>query len=233
MRKKSLVVCAMAMVMMLGVTGCGNKEADKKDNDKKTEVTTEANSEEKTDASTEETSTEGTTSDSATNNDANDSETATGALSILEKVWGQYADDEKFMAMGGDAEAMVMDGPGSYNLADKEGITAMFHIPADKLDMVDDVASIVHGMNTNSFTGSVSHVKNADEVSTLADAMKADIDGTQWICGAPQKLLIAGIGDNVVCAFGDTDLLDTFKTKLQTAYPDVNVIHDTDIVIEF
>lgn len=228
MRKKTLVVCAMAMVMMLGVTGCGKKDSDKKNDDKKTEVTTEANSEEKTEEVTDK-----TTENSATNNDADGNETATGALAILENVWASYADEEKFMAMGGDAEAMVMDGPGSYNLADKEGVTAMFHIPADKLDMVDDVASIVHGMNTNSFTGSVSHVKNKDDVTALADAMKADIDGTQWICGAPQKLLIASIGDNVVCAFGDTDLLDTFKSKLQTAYPDVNVIHDTDIVIEF
>ena len=38
------------------------------------------------------------------------------ALEILETVWADYAEDEKFSIIGGNIEANIMDAPGNYDL---------------------------------------------------------------------------------------------------------------------
>lgn len=44
------------------------------------------------------------------------------ALEVLETIWGDYAEEEKFAVIGGSMAAPVDGAPGSYDLAD-ENIT--------------------------------------------------------------------------------------------------------------
>ena len=143
------------------------------------------------------------------------------ALEILETVWGAYAEEEKFFAMGGDMNNMVDNAPGKYDVAD-EGMTATLLVPADQIANVDDAASLVHGMMVNHFTCGVFHVTG--DADAFAEAMYTAITGNQWMCGMPEKLVIAVIGgEYVLASFGLTDIMDTFETKLGAAYPQMEL----------
>ena len=142
------------------------------------------------------------------------------ALEILETVWALYGDDEKFFAIGGDFGSPVDNAPGNYNLAD-ENISFQLYIPADQLANVDQAASLIHGMNTNTFTGAVFHAKEGTDVNALATAIRDNVQNAQWMCGFPEKLIVAVIGgEYVLMTFGLNDAINPFETKLATAYPD-------------
>ena len=62
-------------------------------------------------------------------------------VDVLTKVWETYKDDEKFAAGGGDANNMVMDGPGKYDVSDVEGLDAQLVLQVhDELIVESSVA---------------------------------------------------------------------------------------------
>ena len=143
------------------------------------------------------------------------------ALEILETVWALYGDDEKFFAMGGDMANPVDNAPGNYSLEDTEMAAYQLYIPADQIANVDQAASLIHAMNTNTFTGAVFHVKEGTDPSALATAIHDNVQSAQWMCGFPEKLIVAVIGgEYVLMVFGLNDAVNPFETKLATAYPD-------------
>ena len=86
--------------------------------------------------------------------------------------------------------------------------------------MIDGAASLMHAMNANTFTGAAYHVADAGNLDAFVAAMKGAIESNQWMCGFPEKLIIATLGeDYAVVAFGAADIIDNFKTKLTAAYP--------------
>ena len=136
------------------------------------------------------------------------------ALEILENVWAQYADEEKFFCIGGDFGSPVENAPGNYNVAD-ENFSFQLYIPAEQVANVDQAASLIHGMNANTFTGAAFHAKSGTDVNALATAIRDNVQNAQWMCGVPEKLIIVSDGSGyVVAAFGHGDAIDPFKTKL-------------------
>lgn len=150
---------------------------------------------------------------------------------ILITVWDSYSDDEKFPAAGGDMseENMTMDGPGSFGLEDADTLDSMLGFPAGSADKLVDAASIMHMMNANTFTCGVYHVTNADDVSDLTTAIKDNILQRQWLCGFPDKLVIVTIDNYIVAFFGETEIVDTFQTKLTESYSSAQVVCDEPI----
>ena len=149
------------------------------------------------------------------------------ALEILETVWNKFGDEEKFYAMGGDMNNLVENAPGKYSLED-EGLTATLLVPADQVANIDDAASLTHGMMLNNFTCGVYHVKT--DAKAFADAMYQVISTNPWICGMPEKLMVAVIGgEYVLAAFGIEDAINPFETKLKEAYPGVDMKYNEAI----
>ena len=156
-------------------------------------------------------------------------ENPASALEILEKVWGEYAEDEKFPVIGGDMANPVDGAPGSYNTAD-ENITYSLLIPADQLGYVTEAASMIHMMNANTFT-CAAYKLSGTTAADFGAAMKAAILGNQWMCGFPDSLNIRAIGDQyVIVAFGVNDAMTPFETHLAAAYPGAEVIASEPIV---
>ncbi|MBQ9982236.1 MAG: bacteriocin transport accessory protein [Oscillospiraceae bacterium] len=149
-------------------------------------------------------------------------------LELLNSVWANYKDEEKFACGGGDfsEENMTMDAPGKYSVEDKEAVDASLGIPAANVDMIDNAASLVHMMNANTFTGAAYHVKKTDDVSPLADAIKENILARQWMCGIPELYVIFRVDDCLVTAFGETSIINTFKTKVTETYKNAEVLHE-------
>ena len=146
------------------------------------------------------------------------------ALEILEKVWGSYADDEKFPCGGGSGETMQMDAPGALDITDTDTLTFQYLVPADQTANVTDGASLIHGMLTNHFTCGVFKVADA---AAFAETMHNVVSSNQWMCGMPEALLIATIADQyVLVAFGLNDLMGTFEAKLTGAYAGAKLVYD-------
>ncbi|MBR6684261.1 MAG: hypothetical protein IKL38_07945 [Firmicutes bacterium] len=150
------------------------------------------------------------------------------ALEILETVWGSYAEDEKFFAMGGDYTNPVDNAPGNYSLEDAEAVTAALLVPADQIANIDEAASLMHAMMANNFTCGVFHVTG--DATAFADAMYNAISTNPWMCGMPEKMIIAVIGgEYVLASFGINDAMGNFETKLTAAYPDAELKYNEDI----
>lgn len=153
------------------------------------------------------------------------------AVSLLTTVWNSYQEDEKFSVIGGDfsEENQNMNGPGKYSLEDGAALDSALGFPADSITKIDDAASLVHMMNANTFTCGAFHVADSNDLTSITTSIKENILNRQWMCGFPDKLVIVSVDDYIVSMFGDTQLIDTFKQKLTTAYSSVEVICEEPI----
>ena len=109
------------------------------------------------------------------------------ALEILETVWANYADEEKFPVIGGNIEANIMDAPGSYDLTYAENMTWNLLVPADRIADVAEAASVIHMMNANTFTCGVFRLAEGVTAADFSAAMQGAIQNNQWLCGFPEK----------------------------------------------
>ena len=155
--------------------------------------------------------------------------TPTSALNILETVWNTYGEDEKFSVVGGDfSEANLKeDAPGVFDLKDRALADSELGLP--ETAAVDEAASLVHMMNANTFTCGAFQLKDGVDAAALAKKVEQNIQSRQWMCGFPDKLVIASAGGCLVVLFGAEDLLDTFCGKLSAAYSDTTVLADAPI----
>ena len=144
---------------------------------------------------------------------------------LLNQVWNTFAEDEKFAAMGGDMNNTVDGAAGNFDLADTENLIYMLHIPEENIAQMDEAASLIHMMNANTFTGAAFHLENSDDVDVFVESLKENIMGTQWMCGFPDTLNIFVVnGEYVVSAFGNAEIMENFKTKLNEVFGDSAVI---------
>ena len=146
-------------------------------------------------------------------------EAPASALEVLETIWADYAEDEKFAVIGGSMAAPVDGAPGSYDITD-ENITYNLLIPADQLANITEAASMIHMMNANTFTGAVYKLAGGVAAADFAAAMQTAIQGNQWMCGFPDQLLISAFGDTyVLVAFGVNDAMGPFTGHFEAVYP--------------
>lgn len=147
------------------------------------------------------------------------------ALVILETVWNSYGENDKFFVVGGSYDEdesknnTVDNAPGKYDLQN-EGMTTSLMVPADQLKNLTEAASLMNGMMANYFTCGVFRLAEGADAAAFVQAMQSSISSAQWLCGQPEKMLIAVIaGEYVLAAYGLTDNIDTFAGKLSAAYP--------------
>lgn len=154
------------------------------------------------------------------------------SLTLLNTIWDSYGEDEKFAVMGGDfsEENMVDGAPGNYGLEDTAMLDYTLGLPEASVSMVDGAASLVHMMNANTFTCGAFHVSSSDNVSAVADSLRENILQRQWMCGFPDKLIVITVGDYVISAFGNGEIIDTFKTKTMSAYESAELVYEEPII---
>lgn len=153
----------------------------------------------------------------------------TGALSLLTSVWSTYSEDDKFPAAGGDAEHSVDDAPGSFDVSNADSLTYQLTFPSADVSLIDGAASLVHMMNLNTFTCGAFHVSDADNVSTVAADIRSAVQGKQWMCGFPDKLVIFTSGQYVVSVYGNESLVNTFRDKFVAAHSGASTVYDEAI----
>ena len=124
------------------------------------------------------------------------------------------------------AYSAATQGPGNVVVEYTEENTylASISFPVDKIDLIDSAASVFHGMMLNNFTGAVYHVADSANVATVAEALKASIASTQWVCGQPEVYTIITVGDFVIAIYG----LDMIATDLTNV---IEGLYDNAIVV--
>jgi hypothetical protein len=155
------------------------------------------------------------------------------ALEVLENIWALYGDNEKFSVYGGNPkenyEDNIWDAPGSYDLTD-ENMSFNLLIPADQIPNVDDVASMTHGMMANNFNSAVFHLTAGTDAKAFADSMYQAVSGNMWMCGMPERTIVATLGEYVIMAYGVGDAMVSFETHLVEAYPDADLVYNESLI---
>ncbi len=171
----------------------------------------------------------GSTSPSNNTDPAGTAQTSTAA--VLAKIWNSYGEDERFSVYGGSLEQAVTDGPGDLTLSGAEELSSRYFLTQELVGKLTEAASMVHLMNNNIFTSFALKLTPGASVSDFAQNLRSSIQSNQWICGQPDKLLMAQVEQStIVIAFGSSDLMDTFKGKLTAAYSGAAVLYDEAIV---
>ena len=144
---------------------------------------------------------------------------------LLNQVWDTFGENEKFAVYGGDFGTLVDGAAGPFTLEDPEMLTYTLYIPTEEIEKIDAAASLIHAMNSNTFTGAAFHVTDPANVDGLVEALKENIMNTQWICGFPDSLNIFVVnGEYVVSAFGNAEIMENFKTKLTEVFGESAVL---------
>ena len=209
---KKIIALLLALTVVLGLAACGNDTA--KDTTPATTApieTTEAPVE------TTEEYVEETMAPAATN----------GATDLINAIWNAIPDDNKFFAMGGDWNNVADNAAGVYGLEDQEAITATLLIPAEQIANVEEAASLLHAMMANNFTCGA--FKVTGDKAAFADAMHEAVANNRWMCGMPEKMIIAEIGEYVLVCFGINDAINPFETALGTVYADATIKYNEAI----
>ena len=80
------------------------------------------------------------------------------------------------------------------------------------------------------FTCGAFRLKDAADAESVAADVKEYVMNKQWMCGFPDKLIVASVGGYLVEVFGDEELVNTFRDKLAEAYPDTVIVSEDPIV---
>ena len=156
----------------------------------------------------------------------NNADAPADSLALLTKVWDSYTDDEKFPAAGGDYETSVDDAPGAFDPSNADNLNFLLTVPTEDASLIDDAASLMHMMNANTFTCGAFRLKDAADADAVCAAIRDGLNSKQWMCGFPDKMVIAKVSGCIVSVYGAEDLVNTFRDKLQAAYSDAAIAYD-------
>ena len=143
------------------------------------------------------------------------------ALSILTAVWNTYNDDEKF--------PVSEDAPISMDISSIDNISYLLTFPAEDAALIDGAASLTHMRNLNTFTCGAFHAVSTQDAEKLADDLHTAIADKHWMCGFPDKMVIVTLDQTVISLYGHEDLVNTFRDKLQAAYPSAAIAYEEAI----
>ncbi len=158
---------------------------------------------------------DGNVSEEITDEVAADDSAAVAALSA---VWNEVVADEALITAFGATSAEEVAGyfmaPAAFDMSDAEFVSATFQISADNAANVEEIAYVMHMMNANNLTAAAFVLAEGTDAAAFADGLKTDIAAAQWICGAPEQVVIAEVDGIVVSAFGGADVINAFNTVL-------------------
>lgn len=214
---KKLIALLLASTLMMGLVACGNANTNE----------TSAPAETTADTTPADIGNDPVTPDEEDIDIPLTPAASNGASTMLTNIWNGVPEDKRFFAMGGDFNNIVDGAPGVFDLAD-EGLTATLLVPADQIANLDEAASLLHAMMANNFTAGMFHVTG--DAAAFAETMHGVIANNPWICGMPEKMIIAVIdGEYVLTCFGINDAVNPFETALSAAYPNAEIKYNKAI----
>lgn len=153
------------------------------------------------------------------------------SLSILTATWDALDESARFAAFGGDFDNAVSDAPGVHALEAVDSLTGTFGVPVSLTTQIDDAATIMHAMNGNTLTAIAVHLCDGTDLDTAIEDIKAELSGRQWICGSPDKFVVAKVpGNFLVVVFGVQDVAGPFIDSLSANVTGAEIVVDEPLV---
>ena len=121
---------------------------------------------------------------------------------------------------------MPVSGPGALSLEDVDNLGYYTLFPAESVAKINSAACFFNMMNMNNGTIAAFEVKDAADVTALADTMKEKITTNMWMCGFPERYLIVNVNGTLISAFGNSDVINSLKDGVLATYENAVVLHD-------
>ncbi len=130
------------------------------------------------------------------------------AAELLQIIFDKYnaaqaTDDTKLWVCGGNInnfETCNPEGPAAFVALEAEDYNANLGIPAAEADKIASAASMFNMMNANTFNCFTVQLNDGVDADAFISTLKDNILARQWICGAPEKLVIAKVPGNCIIA---------------------------------
>ena len=130
------------------------------------------------------------------------------AAELLQIIFEKYnaaqaTDDTKLWVCGGNInnfETCNPEGPAAFVALEAEDYNANLGIPAAEADKIASAASMFNMMNANTFNCFTVQLNDGVDADSFINALKDNILARQWICGSPEKLVIAKAPGNCIIA---------------------------------
>ena len=158
------------------------------------------------------------------------------AIEMLQIIFEKYnaaqaTDDTKLWVGGGNInnfETVNPEGPGAFMALDAEDYNQNLGFPAANAEKVASAASMFNLMNANNFNCYTIQFVEGTDVDAMINATKENILARQWICGSPEKLVIAKApGNYVIVVWGVVEfggIVDPFVASFADAVEGSSII---------
>ncbi len=145
---------------------------------------------------------------------------APAPLELLETVWSAIPEESRFPAYGGSVTEEIQEGPAALDVTNTDALTYTMLVPEEQAKNISQAAALIHLMNGNAFTCGVYRLEGVTAEDFTA-ALRENIQKNPWMCGFPDRLVMAGVGENtVLAAFGWDEPITLFLDALTKSYPD-------------
>lgn len=149
------------------------------------------------------------------------------ALELINIIFNGYnataTDETKLYVAGGNInnfDTTSMEAPAAFVPLADEDYNQNLGIPAAQVASIESAASMFNMMNTNVFNSFAIQFKAGTDVDAAINAIKENILARQWICGAPEKLVIVKCpGDYIVAVWGAVQfggIVDPYAASIPT-----------------
>ena len=129
------------------------------------------------------------------------------ALELLQIIFEKYnataTEETMLYVCGGNInnfETCNPEGPAAFVALDNEDYNQNLGIPAAEADKIASAASMFNMMNANTFNCFTIQLTEDTDVDATINTLKDNILARQWICGSPEKLVIAKAPGNYIIA---------------------------------
>ncbi|MDE7017910.1 MAG: hypothetical protein K2P65_10135 [Lachnospiraceae bacterium] len=156
------------------------------------------------------------------------------AVDFYTEVWAAFGEDNKFPCVGGDVEHST-EGPGQFQLTENnaDSFKQLLLVTDELYDMLeDDVATLQHMMNTNTFSSAVAKLREPAKAAEFAESYKTVVQEQHWMCGFPDKVVVISVGDYVVIAYGHEANIDNLVAACSAVAAQSNVLVDAPAMTE-
>ena len=120
------------------------------------------------------------------------------ALELLQIIFDKYnataTEETMLYVCGGNInnfDTVNAEGPAAFVALDNEDYNQNLGFPVAEADKIVSAASMFNMMNANTFNCYTIQLTEGTDADAMATTLKDNILARQWICGSPEKLVIA------------------------------------------
>lgn len=162
------------------------------------------------------------------------------ALELLTTIMNGYnataTEETMLYVVGGNMfnfETCNPEGPAEFVALADTDYNDNLGVAVEDVAKIDGAASMHNMMNANMFTSYALHVKADADIDALAESLKTNILARMWICGSPDKLVIAKApGNYLIVTWGvsvDGGIVNPYTQSFATVVEGSSIVSETPI----